>query len=455
MEQTIFTINPWWKTRHVDKARLGTIPREQFEPITASLTSNNKITCIYGPRRAGKTTLLYESINYLIKIKKNDPHRILFLTFDSYKLTSLDFDTIINDFCLQLNEPTDKLTGPIYIFCDEIHKLENWSNKLKFWHDNNQNIKFIVSGSSSHNIIKGAGESLLGRISFYLILPLSLKELLFHLLNFNLTNYEIAIHDFKNLNMQYTKFQKYHQEISIIIRRYMNYGGFPEIQSIKEQETIYEILRNYKYLTLNRDILEIYAIKEPKTLSDLFDLTTDFMSNRINFNHFANILKIKIDTVKQYLSYFEQVFMLYTSSVYSRSHVINTRKEKKLHFFDVGIRNACLLKDIDQHQYEIIAENMVFTHLYRLKAKEHSPKIFYYQDKQKNEVDFVVTGTKGDIPIEVKFGNLSQSFKHKGLKSINERYQFKNNVIITSNNLKKDKNIISLPLWLFLLTSKL
>ena len=268
-------------------------------------------------------------INFLIKEQKVSAHRILFLTFDSYKLSSLDFDSIIYDFCQYIEEPTDNLKDNIYIFCDEIHNLDNWANKIKYWHDNNTKIKFIISGSSTSNILKGSGESLLGRINFQLILPLSFKELLADNLEKTLINTDLPFLNFSLLNHQYKHLQKYQQEILIILNRYMHLGGFPEIQFIKNIENAYETLKNYKFLALNKDILEIKDIKEPKTLSNLFDLTTDFMSQRVNFNHFASTLKIKIDTVKLCLSFLEEAFLLYTSSIYTKSHIINTRKEKK------------------------------------------------------------------------------------------------------------------------------
>lgn len=62
---------------------------------------------------------------------------------------------------LIIREPIDNLSNTAYIFLDEIHKLEDWGNILKYWHDVGLKIKFIVSGSSSLRILKGSGESLL------------------------------------------------------------------------------------------------------------------------------------------------------------------------------------------------------------------------------------------------------------------------------------------------------
>ena len=206
MNEVIFNINPWWKTHQVKKTQLGSIKREPFLSLIKSLTKNNKILCLYGPRRAGKTTLLYEMINFLIKEQKVSTQRILFLTFDSYKLSSLDFDSIIYDFCQYIEEPTDNLKDNIYIFCDEIHKLDNWANKIKYWHDNNTKIKFVISGSSTSNILKGSGESLMGRINFQLILPLSFQELLADKLEKKLIDTELSPFNTPLLNHQYRHF---------------------------------------------------------------------------------------------------------------------------------------------------------------------------------------------------------------------------------------------------------
>lgn len=166
MLDEIIIQNAWWKTRQVSKARLGTIRRQEFELLTQKLTSK-KITCLLGPRRAGKTTLMYGMIDHLINNGVSEKN-ILYISFDNPKIRlslQKEFDEMMMEYSsLIIKEPIDNLSNTMYVFLDEIHKLEDWGNILKYWHDIELKIKFIVSGSSSLRILKGSGESLLGRI---------------------------------------------------------------------------------------------------------------------------------------------------------------------------------------------------------------------------------------------------------------------------------------------------
>ena len=66
-------------------------------------------------------------------------------------------------------------------------------------------------------------------------------------------------------------------------------------------ERAYEVSKQYKTLTISRDILDLKDIKEPRTLSDLTDLLSDVMSRRMNYSTFAQVLGVKVDTVKNYI----------------------------------------------------------------------------------------------------------------------------------------------------------
>ncbi len=52
----------------------------------------------------------------------------------------------------------------VYIFLDEVQKISDWSEEVKSLHDRGYPVKFIVTGSSAMNIMRGSGESLVGRI---------------------------------------------------------------------------------------------------------------------------------------------------------------------------------------------------------------------------------------------------------------------------------------------------
>ncbi len=178
MLEEIIIQNPWWKTKMVSESKLGKIRRSEFNLLKEEL-EDKKITCLLGPRRFGKTTLMYKLVEHLLRNGISE-RNILFISFDNPKIRlnlQHNFDESIREFSNTIiREPIDRLSRCAYVFLDEIHKLDDWGNIIKYWQDLGLKIKFIVSGSSSHRILKGSGESLLGRINFHFILPLKFSE---------------------------------------------------------------------------------------------------------------------------------------------------------------------------------------------------------------------------------------------------------------------------------------
>lgn len=450
MLEEVLIQNPWWKAKRVSESKLGKIRRLDFEPLKEELESK-KITCLLGPRRAGKTTLMYGLINHLLKIGVRD-RNILFISLDNPKIRltlQREFDETIREFSNTIvREPIDRLTNNVYIFLDEVHKLEDWGNILKYWEDLGLKIKFIVSGSSSLRILKGSGESLLGRISFHLILPLNFSEF---------AGREVRVgFNYEELKKAQDALILVKQELLIKLEEYILKGGFPEVFYIEDIEKAYEVLRQYKTLTISRDILDLKDIKEPRILSDLADLLSDSMSQRISYSTFAKILNVKVDTVKNYTSYLEESFLIYTAYFYSKKQVISTRKEKKLFFIDCGLRNSLLLKEITDLEKTKIVENLVFFHVLSLKKRELFPKIFYWLDKARNEVDIVVALKNEVIPIEVKYKNEIEKKDIKGLIKFCKEFKTRG-IVVTKDLLEKreieGKDILFIPAWLLLLST--
>lgn len=444
MLEEIIIQNPWWKTKRVSESKLGKIRRSESNPLEKEL-EDQKITCLLGPRRSGKTTLMYELVEHLLKNGISE-RNIFFISFDNPKIRlslQYNFDEAIREFSNTIiREPIDRLSGNAYIFLDEIHKLDDWGNIIKYWQDLGLKIKFIVSGSSSLRILKGSGESLLGRINFHLILPLKFSEFTGRVVRADFGNYN-------DIKKAHDELLLEKQELLIKLDEYVLKGGFPEVFDITDIERAYEVLKQYKTLTINRDILDLKDIKEPRILSDLADLLSDHMSQRISYSAFADILNVKVDTVKNYISYLEECFLIYTAYLYSKKQVISTRKEKKLFFIDCGLRNSLLLKEIDDLEKTKIVENIIFFHILSLKRRELFPKIFYWLDKARNEVDIVVTLKNEVIPIEVKYSDNIDKKDIKGLLKFCEEFKTRG-LVITKDLLRNEGNTMFIPAWLFL-----
>lgn len=115
---------------------------------------NRQIIELTGLRRLGKTTLFLQVINSLLD-RNVEPQRIWYFSFDEDKY---DLDELFTAFKTQTRK--DFNSDKIFVFFDEIQKLEGFQSQLKIYYDLYPNIKFFISGSTSLYIRKkNTGES--------------------------------------------------------------------------------------------------------------------------------------------------------------------------------------------------------------------------------------------------------------------------------------------------------
>lgn len=139
------------------------IKRNILEVLKKELLSHKLIISIEGPRRVGKSILMKQLINFLLE-EKVSPNNIFYFSFDKLDKKILD---ILKDY-----ETLTKVSlreEKIYLFFDEVQKINDWQSDIKIIYDNYPNIKIIVSGSTLRVSKK---ESLAGRMLNFFISPL-------------------------------------------------------------------------------------------------------------------------------------------------------------------------------------------------------------------------------------------------------------------------------------------
>ena len=147
--------------------------RESYDDLVKSL-SKRRITVIAGTRRTGKTTLMKQLVDRLIE---NGAKRanILYYSFDEEQPQIRE---IVDEYEKKIGKELAFSKKKYYLFLDEVQKLDDWQNKVKYFYDHYNNLKFVISGSASLFIKKGVRESLAGRVSDFSLGPLSFGEFL-------------------------------------------------------------------------------------------------------------------------------------------------------------------------------------------------------------------------------------------------------------------------------------
>ena len=153
--------NHWWKSGRVKKEFSPKYKRKLFYEIIKYM-DKRQILALVGLRRTGKTTLLYQLIQHLIEQGIN-PFNILYFSFDEEDVSVEEILDYYEKEILKKDLSNEK----VFLFFDEIQKLNNWEDKLKILYDLYPKMKIIVSGSASINLLFKGKETLAGRIFYF------------------------------------------------------------------------------------------------------------------------------------------------------------------------------------------------------------------------------------------------------------------------------------------------
>ena len=415
MEELYYALNPWWAGKTFDSG----INREDYlEKIDLK---RKQIEVIIGSRRIGKTTFIKQIIRE--QIEKGFPNnRLHYLALDHPRLSRVYISEHLKLFRkIFMHSRTQNLL----LFLDEVQESPNWEAELKSIYDL-ENVKIICSGSTS-TLIKSQGGKLTGRQIITTIYPLSFKEFL----------------DFKKMKLTRAEDYKYEK----MVEEYLQTGGYPENVLLPSEEYLQNLLDDI----IARDLIRLFPIKKHGVLKDLILLLASSVGSRTSFNKLSNVLDISVDTVKEYISYFETAFLVGSMQKWSSSYTDRIYAAKKIYLMDTGIKTLLTGK----RDLGAKAENAVFVHF-----KRNNESCGYYAESQR-EVDFVLGDFNNPLPVEVKYssGFDWQDRKFSGIKLFLRRFPNTKEVLIISKESElemKEKNITIkvMSLWKFLMSSR-
>ncbi len=430
--EELFFYNPWWKEDFTEEIAFR---REAFERILDYIEKTDRIVIVKGPRRVGKTTLMYQLISHLLKQGTN-PKTILYISFDDPKLRK-DFDKILDFYKTEILK-SGLQSGKIYIFLDEVQFLENWQYSVKKYYDRKMPIKFVVSGSSA-TLIKKGSESLMGRTIEETMLPFSFAEFF---------EYKTGSHaEIDAESMDIFTVKKYEEQAKIFFSEYMERGGFPNLFGI-DTKLIPKLLReDVVEKALYRDIVALYDIKKPEILEKLFIYLVNSTAQTVNTSNIAKYLELSRQYVSKYVTYLKNAYFFIALEKYSRSAGKTARSAEKIYCIDPAMINTFLSGEFE-HESGHIVESIVARHLF-------GKDVYYW--KNHREVDFVIKQEGGLLPIEVKYKNAYSDKDLSGLLEFCKKYKTKSAILVTKDLFEKKHvngvQITLIPIWVFTLST--
>ena len=379
METILYRFNPWWEG---EKASKGKIDRGKYTRKLFSLLNIKDIVLLTGLRRVGKTTIMKLFIDRLIE-SGVEPRRIFYVSLDFYGLERFSILEIVEAFYkIQSISFSDKT----YIFLDEVAYKEKFSIQLKNLYDL-YNAKIFAS-SSSASILKDKKAALTGRERIIEVLPLDFFEFL----------------KFKNIRIKKSDTHL----LENYFEKYMMLGGIPEYVLTEDVEYIKQLIDDVLY----KDIAAHYNIKDKSVLREFFYLLMERAGKQISISKLAKILDVSPDTIRRFVNYFEETFMIYLVERCGKTNE-RIKSPKKLYVGDVGIRNAVTgFRD----------KGAVFENLVYMAIKDQKP-CYVYQNGV--EIDFL---TEDGSLIEVKYNDQLREKQ----RQVFETFKAKEKLLITS-----------------------
>lgn len=450
----IYRQNKQWNEPLEFFADLKTIKRKRklFSEMLPYL-EKKQIISIVGLRRTGKTILFKQLIKYLEGGGQGSGKRnILFLTFDEAifpkGVTLADYiDAYINE----IAPAKEKL----YVFLDEIQYAKKWQHIIKRYWDTEPRIKFVISGSSSLFLRKKTTESLAGRIYEFILPILSFEEYL----EFRETDekiiggyreHSIGIGDKAAPSKELNNFiYAYGGALEKEFQNYLRFGQFPEIAAEDDKALARKYLSDAIYKkTIEYDIPKIFGVDRVDEFKFLFQILVSEVGSIIEIKNIAREAGIDEKTVKKYMSYFEESFLIDVIYNFTRSIRKSRRVLKKVYLGSTNFFSAFYdwqNRELNSQREGFLAENYC---LFLLRKRFEN--VFFYRIR-KSEIDFAATNDRRDKKsikyFEVKYRN---NFSNQDVDLLLEKTGESGNEgwVITKNKFTVTGGYLAIPIWL-------
>jgi len=395
------------------------IKRNAFDKLADSL-SNKRISVLTGTRRTGKTTLMKQLIDSLI-MGGTHKDNIVYYSFDEGQPTLKD---IVSDYESRIGKEIAFSKKKYFFFLDEVQKLDDWQNKIKYFYDHYRNIKFVISGSASLFIRKGTRESLAGRIKDFSLGPLTFDEYL----------------TFKGKKEFILKPDMFSESLEAEFEKYLK-RQYVEVVEEKEEE-----IRDYAKSIIEKvvyvDIPQLVNVENSNVLMRLVRIISSNPGMLLDYSNLASTMGAETPLsrvrVSNYIHYLEDAYIVKIGYNYSKSGMVSERKLKKAYLSNPS------LSFIQETSSDLskLAEQTFFL---GLNAK------FFWRNPQKEEVDIVLENNGKLLPVEVKFQKQITKSDLRGIKSFMNRKNIKRGIVISRNTEDTKETskgtIVFIPAW--------
>lgn len=301
--------NPWWSSGAIREDFKALMPRAYLESFYA-MVSNMEIKrafVLMGPRRVGKTVMIYHTIQRLIDDGVS-PRNLVYLSVETPIYNGVPLEQLMYTAFKAMGKAFS-FDEQHYVFFDEVQYLKDWEIHLKSLVDAYPNVRFVASGSAAAALKKSSIESGAGRFTDFHLPPLLFYEYLhLHKEEGLVGESEISWNGKPTRILESPDIQRLNE----LFIDYINYGGYPEvalsaeIHSDPRQYVRHDIVDK----VLMRDLPVLYGITDVQELNSMFTMVAYLSGNQFSFESLSQNTGVKKDTLRKYLEYLEAAFLI-------------------------------------------------------------------------------------------------------------------------------------------------
>lgn len=471
-------MNTWWGGEAVPiSLKKADHRRKDFFHLRKRISNDRPVLTIRGPRQVGKTTIVGQLIEDLLDSSLPNDH-ILYINAENTNILP-DTENVISDSLdiyqrSVLGRSFRDIEERVFVFIDEIQKIENWASTVKYFTDTFSNLKFVVTGSVSTLIREDASETLVGRLDEYLIMPMKFVEyvryfdilddstVLDHTLDARraLKN-AVRDDDPSHFTTELTRFYGLHSEdiprFESLCGDYLLKGGYPGVLDTEFVDA-FAILDSNLRNTVTGDIPSVFESRKPEKMLELLNLAAYSSGQKFSVRSLRETLNVDRETVERYLHYLNEFFLVSRLPKFSGSEY-GGRGREKIFIDDVGLLNtlnANLAPGTLDNSDSLgqILETACHDHCKRLQfyiSGHQTADIGYWTAG--GEVDFILSGSEYCLPIEVKNGD-STTADLSGLREFISNYGIEFGIAVNNAGKLQETeldgaSVVHIPAWLF------
>ena len=343
-----------------------------IENVITEAAAYFSVISVTGPRQSGKSTML----------------KHLFPTFKKFSLKDLNVrDFAQNDPVAFLNQTNEGM------FIDEVQKVPDLLEYIQGIVDDNPDRKFLLTGSSNFELLKGLSESLPGRAGVFELQPMSFVE----------ARQQLAGKDINTMLFE---------------------GLYPAICAGKNKARFF--YPSYVKTYLEKDVRDLLQIQNQLQFARFMKLCAARVGSLFNASEVANEVGVDSKTITRWLSVLQASYLVTLLPPYFQNASKRLVKTPKLYFNDPGL--ACYLLDIEtETQLDrdkmrgAIFENYVVMEVVKHRLNQgREGGVYFYRDSNQNEVDILLKQEGELTAIEVKSSMTYATSFEKSLKKIDQ-----------------------------------